>query len=295
MNKAPTRMLLLISVLSATLGMMSVPTAASARTGSGFRSAEFSIRGSNGYLIDVERVGRQVAVAVSRPHKTFFVSTGYAVRGGRSSDGIEANLGKLGKISVVFQPKGRPQKGRLARRCSGKAATQAGVFVGTIEFSGERHYTEVHARRARGRVEISSSGACRSVRPSRLRAEKSQAPLPELSAISGGRIFSAFGLRSRNGSESAFFNAASAERSGRVQIFRFVLAQEKPGSFVFDESLSTATVRPPTPFHGSATFQRQSDGSTSWLGTLSVSFPGVNDVQLAGPGFSAKLKVPKVR
>ncbi|HET7508324.1 MAG TPA: hypothetical protein VFJ53_08205, partial [Solirubrobacterales bacterium] len=47
------------------------------------------------------------------------------------------------------------------------------------------------------------------------------------------------------------------------------------------------TVEPPKPFAGSAAFTRTPESTFSWSGDLSVEFPGMNPVRLAGPGFGA--------
>lgn len=84
------------------------------------------------------------------------------------------------------------------------------------------------------------------------------------------------------------FSAGSFERRGHMSIFRDVFAEAAPASFVFARDLSSATVQPPLPFQGEASFQRAPSGP-AWSGSLSVDFPGREDVQLAGPRFTAHL------
>jgi hypothetical protein len=67
-----------------------------------------------------------------------------------------------------------------------------------------------------------------------------------------------------------------------MRILRFAAALGGSETFVFDESLTSATVRPPFPFTGSGSFLRNPDGSISWTGTLAVSLPGLGSVQLTG-------------
>ncbi len=59
--------------------------------------------------------------------------------------------------------------------------------------------------------------------------------------------------------------------------------------------LAGATVQPPKPFVGTASFNRNADGSTEWLGTLSVALPGVGSIALVGPTFTAKLEKPRTQ
>jgi len=50
-----------------------------------------------------------------------------------------------------------------------------------------------------------------------------------------------------------------------------------------------ATVEPPAPFHGSATFKLESSTEASWSGDLSVEIPTLGDVRLTGPPFWSTL------
>jgi hypothetical protein len=53
----------------------------------------------------------------------------------------------------------------------------------------------------------------------------------------------------------------------------------------------SASVDPPRPFTGSATFQQESSKNFSWTGDLSAELPGIGDVALAGPDFESALCV----
>lgn len=83
------------------------------------------------------------------------------------------------------------------------------------------------------------------------------------------------------------FSAAEISKVGSVSILRFVAKRTRPSRFRFDRALRTATVAPPAPFSGSATFRRgaKRSGST-WSGSLAVSFPGRSDVPLVGAAFT---------
>ena len=75
-----------------------------------------------------------------------------------------------------------------------------------------------------------------------------------------------------------------------MKISRAVGAIGPPADFLFDNALSTATVAPSPPFTGSASFQRNPDGTASWTGDLATTFLGLGEVGLAGPAFKASLK-----
>jgi len=90
-----------------------------------------------------------------------------------------------------------------------------------------------------------------------------------------------------------FFIARRSERQGALRINRSVLVEGEPVSFNASGNLSSATVSPPKPFAGTASFKRNADGLTEWLGTLSVALPGVESTALTGPTFTANLAKPR--
>ena len=54
-----------------------------------------------------------------------------------------------------------------------------------------------------------------------------------------------------------------------------------------DGTPTEATVKPPAPFSGTATFKLESPTTASWTGDLSVELPTLGTVDLAEPGFQA--------
>jgi hypothetical protein len=288
--KAARRGLVLLPIVAAGL-LLVAPKAQSAMTIGGSKSAELSIAGSNGYRISVEGRERTVSLSAVRVRTGSSVWTVYAVDGKVSQSGLRARFGKFGRVAVKFKPSGKVKRERPPRGCTGKAAiTRLGEFVGTIRFVGERRYTRVLGRRARGSVTTSPAWHCKK-RPARdgTTPAGGRAPLPELNAWAGSLSFNAARFKIFGGLEGNLFLASVRDRLGGIRIDRLASAVGDPDSFVADEALTSATVSPPIPFHGTATFQRNPDGTTSLLGSLSVSFPGVDDVVLAGSGFSSKL------
>ncbi len=76
-------------------------------------------------------------------------------------------------------------------------------------------------------------------------------------------------------------------RSGTYRSLRIVAKRSRPSRFRFDRALRTATVVPPAPFSGTATFRRGAKGSVpTWSGSLAVSFPGQPGVPLVGSAFT---------
>jgi hypothetical protein len=77
------------------------------------------------------------------------------------------------------------------------------------------------------------------------------------------------------------------EKRGRMSVARIAGVRAPASAFAFDQAAGTATVAPPAPFSGSASLQRNADGSKAWAGPLSVDVLGADPVTLAGPRFKA--------
>jgi hypothetical protein len=253
-------------------------------------TASFSLRSGNGYRILVERTRGRVSLTAVHGGRSFFAATSYTVPGKVSPQRIDARFGRFGQISVKLKTE-RMRKGELEEQCTGKPETiHYGVFVGTIRFRGEGGYTSVDARQATGRLSSGEKVKCvfPNLRPrSEPGAHASRQVPPSLGASQGRQR--AFGVEVSSGKRrSIFFSAFSQEHRGRMEIVRNVFATAPLSSFVFASDLSSATVQPPQPFQGEASFLRAPADST-WSGTLSVDFPGRDDVRLAGPRFEAGL------
>jgi hypothetical protein len=247
------------------------------------------VRANNGYEVSVERFGHSVSLVAGRVHG-FLSSASYTVPSRISPDRIDASFGKFGRVEVEFKTHRIKHGPPLKKGCSGRPETiRFGVFTGVIRFRGERGYVSVDTHRAFGRVSSGSKEHCefRGPRSSRsLQATDARLPAPELTASEGyDRLLSTW---VEPHSKSVVFEAATSERRGRIEIFRTVEAEGKPPTFSFADDLSMATLRPPRPFAGEASFQRTPTGRV-WSGSLTVTFPGRDDVRFAGPRFEAKL------
>lgn len=254
--------------------------------------AQFTLKGSNGYSIQVQGEGRRVSLSVARG----WAFTSYAVRGRTSIAGIEARFGNRGRVSVEFRPSGDLSRKSPPRKCTGRdRVTRWGVFVGTIEFVGERGYTEVDTIRARGSTRNAYRWECKISPDIPMPPEGSSDVLTLLEAKTreGGQLeFGAFALRSPEERGFTWFFAESRGPRGRMQVSRQALAPGLERTFIFDEALSLGTVKPPKPFDGTGVFQRNPDGSSTWTGSLTVSFPGAEDVTLTGSRYAARLIQP---
>jgi hypothetical protein len=267
-------------------------------------AAEFTLRGSNGYKITVsaDPEGRSDEVKLSAAGR--LGSAEYTAQGKVTPTTIEARFGRLGSVSVRFEPSGRERNVRIPRKCMKErprvVTSRLGRFVGTIKFRGERGYTEVSAHSAQGG--IGDPLADTPNRHPRCDFHESEAERElELESVSlhgsppDGRIqFSALRLfgnfpqllasnvpQPPKGNRYLFL-VLVGEKAGPVSIIRSAGALGESQDFSFDESLTSATVHPPFPFTGTGSFLRNADGSTNWTGTLAVPLPGLGTVLLTG-------------
>lgn len=272
-------------------------------------SVDFAVRGVNGYAISVSATrGRIVLGAEARGSGGLAT---YTVPGRASQRGVRARFGSLGEVSVRFDPTRWTKRRRPPRGCRGKPSVQRfGFFRGKIVFRGEGGYTRVRHRRAKGSVTTRPRWRCgprEANLPDGPNIDFEHPPfdpdmaIPEtpevgvstlsVKARRAGIEFGAvsFGDLGEDVFGSAgMFVATTAERRGRVRIQRLVFLFG--GDVEITDEPESATVTPPKPFTGSSTFERHSDGNTSWTGNLRVSFPGREGVSLTDRRFTAALQ-----
>ncbi len=258
------------------------------------QSEEFQLKGSEGYSISVFANHGTVTLTAKQKGS----SASYTAKGLTSPTRIKTRLGKLGRVSVRFHSHGNPKQKPLPQgNCRGGAETvEPGTWVGQIEFEGEQAYTAVHATRARGTVTNSPKLTCSKHEDQEV-GNSLDFKLTLLSASSEARgIFSAaFQITSEAHPElnGSTFNASLLEVHNRgVSIIRSIEADAKNNAFALteeDSHVTSATLEPPAPFKGTATFQQTKGSKGSWTGTLAGDFPGRGEVTLAGPEFAAEV------
>jgi len=280
------------------IALLALPALASAKPGylvfPGSHEAEMHLEGSNGYSIDISKAAHGfVEMYVDRGSGVAIYLVRHSQLGG---DDIGVEFPGVGRASVRFHPVGPPEtKPGFFKQCKGgQTILQKGYFEGTIQIRGEQGYTAADAPRARGEVVTRSKEICkRSIfEPDEPSRAENVTRLLAFSRSKGKQVaFSANTVDSPPGTLTFFFGYVTEQREG-MQILRQVVAHgpEKTLTLGDDGNFpSSATVDPPSPFHGSATFQRQADGQSTWTGPLSVEMPGAGRVDLAGQGFTAKL------
>jgi hypothetical protein len=247
-------------------------------------SAIFRVKASNGYRILVlagsERAdGRtDVAIFVGRRDGGAL----YLVPATVTPTRFEADLGALGRISLEIVPTGA--KRILHPRCGGDPVTvEPDVYRGTFEFRGEEEFTEATASRiqeySRFFVDFGCGGS--------FTGESSGPHLPgaRLRAVAGrGRHRTSLQVNQNRPGSRTLFEAKVVETHGPIEIERSVAGRAPSSAFDYNPLLRTATVAPPAPFSGRATFRRHAPGPDRWSGNLTVDFPGRSGVPLVRPG-----------
>ncbi|MGN6815767.1 MAG: hypothetical protein ACTHK3_06750 [Solirubrobacterales bacterium] len=263
---------------------------------------EFALAANNGLYAQVANY-EQVTLEIKR--KGRFAT--YEVPGEVTETGMKAQFGALGRIDVTFEPTEtrteEPPKG-----CTGKPTTMSdGFFVGTIEFTGERQYVRIAQTRAKGTLSVwrESEWQCPgrkgprhphvvAARPSvagppgRSKVEKEPASLVALSRRCHC-VFAAFAERDRKGRGPSAFVGAEFEKREGMEITRATTANAGASAFVFDHKTGTASVRPPQPFTGHATFKRRPHKRDLWRSTIRVPLLGAAPLSARGPDFRARL------
>jgi hypothetical protein len=278
------------------LALAALPASATAKPSRGVLGnslfSGFELRGSNGYRIQVITAGRQLVLLGASKGQ---VAASYAVEGNIHGDRIEARLGSLGRISVRFVSSSRSQRrGSRSKRCTDPFdLVQKGRFLGTIKFAGERGYTKVDSRGARGFVFGLPENPCGTQSATSSLALPPTRLTTHLVAVAKGGRKSYSLEASRFGGDQISLSASIEERRPRMDIFR-VASTTVGGENAFVSSgvgrhPAHATLSPPKPFSGTGVFEEGSPPSSSWRGSIAVWLPGAGKVRMAGERFASSL------
>jgi hypothetical protein len=294
-------------LVGAALSLALAPPSAPAADPAAGVSAAFTLRGSNGFAIDVGAEAGAVVLAASerRPPIATFAPDGrprpaatvngaasiyYARGAGAGATEVRARLGGLGRIEVSFRPSGRTRVTVLRVGKHGCAepvriVRRLGTFTGTIRFQGEDGYTAVEATEAPGSVGTPLPAGCGGGAASASAAW----PDPDSAVLSAANRRAGTSFRASTTDTGVSFLAVLKERlPGGVVVSRRAYAGAPPSTFSFDRGLGRARVKPPAPFSGSARFDASARGPARWSGNLRATFPGVN-LPMTGPGFRPQL------
>jgi hypothetical protein len=289
------------AILVCALAALALPASAAAKPGyyvsePGIFSS-IDLRGSHGYGVHIFGINRRhVWILVEKDA----ASAAYLWRGRVTERAIEARLGKFGRVSVQLQPGSRSAVERKQRGCRGKAAVRReGRFAGVIKFRGEKGFTSVDVESARGTIYRSFRQVCKRVRE---REPQYQQPsTTSLSAVSSRyprapwfSVFKQEPVRKAAfpGFEEALYTAHMTERQPGLGVVRSASITAEPETFAvtpLGTSPVTATVVPPPPFSGTATYEKQPGGAVTWSGDLAVELPGRGTFPLADSSYQAEL------
>jgi hypothetical protein len=281
--------------------------------------ASFALRAgtarSHGFLIQLEAGGhRRVSITVSKG----LLFTTYTVTGSASRNGIEADFGDLGHVSMRFHGRPETESDQGPVDCTGHPAfKEVGVLRGRFRFRGEDGFAVVstrqlrafaiHSRRrvchfkARSDAEVDSLGVnegragggspLAAVPGSRARKPRIEIDTLSVRSSSNGRRLTLDVFETRP-SLLPLIVAAARERDGAVLVERAALSIPEHQSLEVSRPGAgplSGVFTPPKPFQGKATYTTRPGLAPSWEGDLRVSFPGAPRTMLTGPGFHAQL------
>jgi hypothetical protein len=258
----------------------------------GRQLTRIELEGSDGYSITIASDRTQHLTVETK--KEAFTTEYFTHNSFARPGGIQAELPGLGSISVRFHPRGRARRMPPFADCRGpRPVVQKGVVRGVIDFTGEHGYTQVKTHEAPAEIEewkrlrCHSGGGPESGDILELNDSLSMFLVYGPSARFVARKFPP-GALEKDG--VAFFLAETGERvSARpfVGVERRAVVAASPGTFA-DGHPEHIVVSPPPPFAGSATFLRTPESVFTWEGDLSIQFPGLDPLPLAGPGSDLK-------
>lgn len=218
---------------------------------------------------------------------------------------VRARFGSLGRVSLRFRPDGRIRRREPQSECEGGSeTTEYGRFVGHLSFRGKGNY--FHVSSAKGEATLARSP--------RLRCEKGQAdepsptslrryvaPIPLFpddqsiallysSARSQGRYVGITAMHMEESPPGAEVQLGVVESRHGMAIGYGAYLEGPPGTLLTSlpgAHPATATLAPPAPFYGKATY---SEDPPAWTGSLGVKLAGLR-LPLTGPDFHVHLCV----
>lgn len=228
----------------------------------------------------------------------------YEVPGKATEAGLNVRFGRLGSIDVAFVPTKTLSSTEPGEGCKGAPRTlREGVFAGTIDFTGERGYVRIEGPQATGSMSVVSQWECPEAEamdpfarvPLLLRAaprdERSERESATLSVASPGcSCYFAAGVHHRRSSGKSIFGGVKLETREGMEIVRATEVRGPASAFDFDHAEGTATLRPPSPLSGRASFKALPNGRPLWRSTIRVPLLGAEPIDTGGPGFAARLR-----
>jgi hypothetical protein len=271
------------------------------------RTAVLNAQGTDGWRLQVvatlpagKKAKQPIGFFARGPHREEVAYTG--TEGSETAGGLIVGAAPgVGRIAVHFeQTSEQPVTygGEADCKTEGRSAVLKGIFRGTIQFHGEGGYTTVQRSSAPGTIEVHPRIVCLPPKhPPHQTAEGAGVGylLAARDVDGGGSLtFDAWGtgLKLPGAGPLVSFSASYTHRKGKLLIDATTRATGEEGKANFSLTApggtpTEATVDPPAPFSGTATFKVESATTASWTGDLSVEVPTLGTVNLAEPGFWA--------
>ena len=250
----------------------------------------FKLDGSNDYEI-VALAANQRADGKGRI--VFFVGRGhegaiYAAPAQLTATSLEADLGELGSVSLQVTPTGSTRELIPCGEDKEAVSYEPVRYSGSVEFHGEEGYTEASSAAPQEFTSFFSKLVCAGRGTSEVGGDRASGAKLRLRSKSGAYRLRLQANKNRP-SKRSWFEVEVNEKRGPISILRSTSRWLRSSAFQYDPLLDTATLQPPAPFSGRATFHRGLALPRQWTGNLTVDLPGRSDVPLTGPGIQATL------
>lgn len=203
---------------------------------------------------------------------------------------IDADFGEEGSVHMNFVPTGGYRIVRSACFSDRQFRMRRGKYVGSFDFEGADGFASVRRRAVSARPSrfLLDFGCGGFVGESTVTGPPGPGMGSRLTATSD-RGSDYFTVYSSGFGEKAQFSSVLTEETPKLYVSREVHVTAPPGTFRRSRRHTTASVRPPAPFNGSAKYERVGRRDVRWAGSLRVDFPGRPDVPLTGEDFEASL------
>lgn len=280
-----------LAILVCAMAALTLPASAAAKPGYEVSPhiyyAEAHAMGSNGYRLSIS-VFSDFFIVIARKagQQVSYIPLNSQMRNGR----MRAHLPGVGRIDLRFHERSRSREDP-PRNCKGKGElVRRGTFRGSIRLRGEMAYTRVDVRAAEGKIVDDPRQVCRRGRRAQASADSQEELLRAGIRRGQGTLeFFAIEWAPMFGSRPAVFSARLIRKRGRMYVLNELHeVTEDQKAIALDRPPLAGSVSPPRPFTGTATFQREPDGTFTWLGDLAAELPGIGPVRLAGPKFEAE-------
>ena len=239
---------------------------------------------SNGYTLNVLALppwsGRSGSLLISATAKG--KGAYYRVPATVTETSMQADFGALGSISVTFHPTNHAKSVTCGKR---EILYDSGQWEGEIRFQGEEGYTSAEASAVPGNLDYVRTELCEVFYSG---GDNGPRPGAELFLRNPGLGAGLIVSKRRPGAAAQIFASVSEYNNG-ISISRYASLRMPGSRFIFDQRLRTATVRPPSPFTGSARYDRDRKAGQRWSGDLTVDLPGRSGVALTGQTLRAYL------